>query len=168
MSYELKPCPFCGSNNLAEGNHSPFVICDDCGAFGPGNADLTHDEAVEKWNTRYHSAYEETVIKAWEEIKEYTERTCKRKAYISMPRHNGERFAKLMVGEFEQMNAMVDNVSKSRWAELFGTPERAARTICQQLKHFNICICDGCPVKPPNKECDSEYDALLEWLRGDA
>ena len=57
---------------------------------------------------------------------------------------------------------------KSRYSELFGTPERAARTICRQLKHFNICICDGCPVKPPNKECDSEYDALLEWLRGDA
>lgn len=57
---------------------------------------------------------------------------------------------------------------KSRWFELFGTPERAARTICRQLKHFNICICDGCPVKPLNKECDSEYDALLVWLRGDA
>ena len=57
--------------------------------------------------------------------------------------------------------------SESRYTELFGTPERAARTICRQLKHFNICICDGCPVKPPNKECDSEYDALLEWLKGD-
>ena len=56
----------------------------------------------------------------------------------------------------------------SRYAELFGTPERAARTICRQLKHYNICICDGCPVKPPNKECDSEYDALLEWLKGEA
>ena len=55
----------------------------------------------------------------------------------------------------------------SRYAELFGTPERAARTICRQLKHYNICICDGCPVKPPNKECDSEYDALLEWLEGE-
>ena len=57
---------------------------------------------------------------------------------------------------------------KSNWQNLFGTPERAARTICRQLKHYNICICDGCPVKPPNKECDSEYDALLEWLKGEA
>ena len=59
-------------------------------------------------------------------------------------------------------------VDGTRWHELFGTPERAARTICRQLKHYNICICDGCPVKPPNKECDSEYDALLEWLRGES
>ena len=58
--------------------------------------------------------------------------------------------------------------AESNYERLFGTPERAARTICRQLKHYNICICDGCPVKPPNKECDSEYDALLEWLRGDA
>ena len=57
---------------------------------------------------------------------------------------------------------------ESNYDKLFGTPERAARTICRQLKHFNICICDGCPVKPPNKDCDSEYDALLEWMMGDA
>ena len=57
---------------------------------------------------------------------------------------------------------------KNRWFQLFGTPERAARTICRQLKYGNICVCDGCPVKPTNRECDSEYDALLEWLRSDA
>ena len=56
----------------------------------------------------------------------------------------------------------------TEYDKLFGTPERAALTICRQLKHYNICICDGCPVKPPNKECDSEYDALLEWLKGAA
>lgn len=49
---ELKPCPFCGSHNLVEGYHSPFVICDDCGAFGPEHADMTHDEAVAAWNSR--------------------------------------------------------------------------------------------------------------------
>lgn len=62
----------------------------------------------------------------------------------------------------------VNADGNNRWHQLFGTPERAARTICRQLKHFNICICDGCPVKPPNKECDSEYDSLLEWMEGDA
>ena len=56
---------------------------------------------------------------------------------------------------------------KTKYDKLFGTPERAAWTICQQLKHYNICICDGCPVKPPNKECNNEYDALLKWLRSD-
>ena len=58
--------------------------------------------------------------------------------------------------------------AQSRWHELFGTPERAAETICRQLKYGNICVCDGCPVKPPNRECDREYDALLEWLKGGA
>ena len=67
-----------------------------------------------------------------------------------------------------QIAELKADYDTSRYFELFGTPERAARTICRQLKHFNICICDGCPVKPPNKECDSEYDALLDWLRGDA
>lgn len=36
-----------------------------------------------------------------------------RKAYVSMPRHNGERFAKLMVEQYKQMNATLDNVGKS-------------------------------------------------------
>lgn len=36
----------------------------------------TEAEAIAAWNTRYHSAFEETVIKAWEEIKNYTELTC--------------------------------------------------------------------------------------------
>lgn len=58
--------------------------------------------------------------------------------------------------------------TETNYERLFGTPERTARTICRQLKHYNICICDGCPVKPPNKECDSEYDALLEWLKGES
>ena len=49
---ELKPCPFCGGENLASNWHSPFIICNDCGAFGPGNADSTHEQAVEAWNTR--------------------------------------------------------------------------------------------------------------------
>lgn len=38
---------------------------------------------------------------------------------------------------------------KSRWYELFGTPEKAARTLAEDYT-------------------DCDYDALLEWLRGDA
>ena len=65
----------------------------------------------------------------------------------------------------------------SRHAELFGTPERAARTMA------NVCrfthggeLCDRCQCYLFDS-CDrtlrlgSEqkiYDALLEWLRGDA
>ena len=59
----------------------------------------------------------------------------------------------------------------SRWHELFGTPERAART----LHHNGTLVCRECLIR---EECaktseDSDcmimrYDALLEWLRGDA
>ena len=89
----------------------------------------------------------------------------KRKAYVSMPRHNGERFAKLMVGEFERMNAMLDNVGKSRWFELFGTPERAARTL-----ENGTPLCGWCNLQTCERnggECTLlDYDALLEWLGG--
>ena len=49
---ELLPCPFCGGDDLSEGPYSPYVICNGCGAFGPGNSDVTHEEAIEAWNTR--------------------------------------------------------------------------------------------------------------------
>lgn len=60
----------------------------------------------------------------------------------------------------------------SRYAELFGTPERAARTLeaipcgnlpCSKCPMFKPCCCDG--VK---EDEDTFYDVLLEWLRGDA
>ena|SRR3990167_2911059 len=47
---ELKRCPFCGGNNLANGGH--YIQCDDCGAHGPENYPVP-DEMTEKlWNTR--------------------------------------------------------------------------------------------------------------------
>lgn len=66
---------------------------------------------------------------------------------------------------------------KSRWFELFGTPERAARTIGHvcQFTHGGE-MCERCRLYVFN-ECDGAlrlmseqtiYDALLEWLRGDA
>jgi hypothetical protein len=53
---------------------------------------------------------------------------------------------------------------KSRWHELFGTPERAARTLA------NNCHRDGCIACPAlDADCNvGDYDKLLEWLRGDA
>jgi hypothetical protein len=52
----------------------------------------------------------------------------------------------------------------SRWHELFGTPERAARTLA------NNCHRDGCIACPAlDADCNvGDYDKLLEWLRGDA
>lgn len=81
---ELLPCPFCGGEAklYSVGTGSPHyghyhqVVCQGCltasGAYWSGE-----QSAIDAWNTRYHSEFEKTVIKAWKEIKDYTERTCK-------------------------------------------------------------------------------------------
>ena len=63
---------------------------------------------------------------------------------------------------------------ESNYEKLFGTPERAARTLQEfELDHLNWCHgTDGC------EKCPYEFDRygcylpdgfeLLEWLRGDA
>jgi hypothetical protein len=55
---------------------------------------------------------------------------------------------------------------KSRWYELFGTPERAARTL-----ENGTPLCGWCDTQTCDKrggECSLlDYDVLLEWLRGD-
>ena len=43
---ELKPCPFCGGNNLTIERLMYVVFCNDCGAEMSGNAPLGN------WNTR--------------------------------------------------------------------------------------------------------------------
>ena len=64
---------------------------------------------------------------------------------------------------------------KSRWFKLFGTPERAARTLTNvcQFTHGGE-LCDRCQCYLFG-DCDrmlrlrserSIYDALLEWLKG--
>ena len=61
----------------------------------------------------------------------------------------------------------------TRYSELFGTPERAARTLASmcQFSHGELCercLNDGCD-KTLRLMCASTInDALLEWLRGDA
>ena len=56
----------------------------------------------------------------------------------------------------------------TRWHELFGTPERAARTLSVTAKCFEpATACRECIYKGfCDTQCD--YDALLKWLRGDA
>ena len=62
----------------------------------------------------------------------------------------------------------------SRYKELFGTPERAARTMivvreeCEDIGAcYPNCPFDDAPACPSSVE-PRDYDALLEWLRGDA
>lgn len=61
---------------------------------------------------------------------------------------------------------------ETRYEQLFGTPERAARTSWYMLmcKHVE---CDECPISEgcdiaTDIDCDDGEVALLEWLRGDA
>ena len=57
MSTELKPCPFCGSNDLhrtSNGHENHSVFCNVCGAEGPSAVSST--EAGEAWNQRALSA----------------------------------------------------------------------------------------------------------------
>ena len=58
----------------------------------------------------------------------------------------------------------------SRWHELFGTPERAARmlSIMQRCELGIIGNCDDCEAHDACRVRDGDYDKLLEWLRGDA
>ena len=59
----------------------------------------------------------------------------------------------------------------SRWHELFGTPERAARTLARMCA-IGDGSCAGCPMFKANLEhCKSDYThlkSIVEWLSGDA
>jgi len=61
---------------------------------------------------------------------------------------------------------------ETRYERLFGTPERAARTIMgNQLTYDLLDQCDKCPhqtdecYEPSGKCTMDDYDALLEWLK---
>ena len=64
---------------------------------------------------------------------------------------------------------LVDFIRKpddnSRYFELFGTPERAARTLGEYC--YNMVSCAECGIRCEGKRFE-DGDALLEWLRGDA
>jgi len=57
----------------------------------------------------------------------------------------------------------------TRWHQLFGTPERAARVIVA-LNNCRVVDCIDCWARGSCRYygCGDDYDALLEWLRGDA
>jgi len=53
----------------------------------------------------------------------------------------------------------------TRWHDLFGTPEKAARTLrgfCEQCRYGD---CVECGV-PEWADYTHDYDELLEWLEG--
>jgi len=50
MSEKIKPCPFCGSDNVIERHE--FVECICCGGGGGLMSNGFYDSVVEVWNTR--------------------------------------------------------------------------------------------------------------------
>ena len=60
--------------------------------------------------------------------------------------------------------SLYEQNRKDRWYELFGTPERAARTLVDNCDKVHFC--EGCPADTGIHDCT--YDALLDWLRGEA
>lgn len=57
---------------------------------------------------------------------------------------------------------------ESNHEKLFGTPERAARTLLDVCDNCSQNKCSGCSVYKLTSGGNLDYDALLEWLRGDA
>ena len=59
---------------------------------------------------------------------------------------------------------------ESRYTELFGTPERTAKTlsIMQRCELGIIGNCDECEMHDACRVRDGDYDALLGWLRGES
>lgn len=49
---ELKPCPFCGSTDIEVEGCVDYIVCRNCGCFGPDSKPYTFDAAIERWNTR--------------------------------------------------------------------------------------------------------------------
>ena len=45
---QIKPCPFCGSENLYVGSFGNYIKCKNCGTAGPDGSTL--NEAFDKWN----------------------------------------------------------------------------------------------------------------------
>ena len=76
--------------------------------------------------------------------------------------------------EIEAIAATLGGDDKSRYSELFGTPERAARTLEEfELDQLNWCrgteYCESCPYEFDRYGCYlPDGFELLEWLRGDA
>jgi len=99
---------------------------------------------------------------------------------------------KIKAEDYARENMMLKANNGSRWFELFGTPERTARTLetiadslfssawsddnatlsdvmCALAGKCDECVAQGLPGRGVSTKCgEVDYDALLEWLRGDA
>lgn len=69
----------------------------------------------------------------------------------------------------ESLSDKLQGVMGTRYSELFGTPERAARTAVA-LNNRRVVSCEDCAARGACRYdgCGDDYDALLEWLEGGA
>ena len=85
--------------------------------------------------------------------------------------HQGELYVRERTLRAIDAEMMRSQGAKSRWHELLGTPERAARTLARMCA-IGDGSCAGCPMFKANLEhCKSDHThlkSIVEWLRGDA
>lgn len=54
---EIKPCPFCGGNGIANiSDPHPYIYCERCDVRGPHYG--TIEKAIAAWNKRYEPEFE--------------------------------------------------------------------------------------------------------------
>ena len=84
--------------------------------------------------------------------------------------HQGELYVRERTLRAIDAEMMRSQGAKSRWHELFGTPERAARTLARMCQ--GIDTCGTCPLFGTGlNHCKNDYTdfaSIAEWLRGDA
>ena len=95
MSEALKPCPFCGGEDLTE--YDGYVTCDTCDTDGP--LCDTRDEAIEKWNTRATLEQPSTA--------EAQPRLTVR--LLSFPESNGKRNWTAMIARVDKWGGLIGN-----------------------------------------------------------
>ena len=76
MTEDLKPCPFCGSENTSCDGH--FIQCSECHSSGPSFYPcFNHEFVIKAWNHRVES---DTLIKTVQmriaELEEQIEENC--------------------------------------------------------------------------------------------
>jgi Lar family restriction alleviation protein len=63
MSNEtLKPCPFCGSENIEIAPIGEYVFCNDCYTIGPQEHGNTSEEKIQRAIAAWNKRVKETVI----------------------------------------------------------------------------------------------------------
>ena len=176
---ELKPCPICGMRATI---HSWWSDDEECGKASVGcsresytngyecarifimrvNEKTAREDAIRIWNTR---TPEQAVAATLGH--ELNPDGLPVGLTISDDENllnwRGENYVKQAVA------ATLGADDGSRWFELFGTPERAARFMAD----YTNCVNRGCSDCACDDYCSpdfelGDYDVLLAWLRGKA